>query len=299
MKINMFIFRLSSLLLLLLAGANGVAQAAPAGCTPISSAPYTISAPGQYCLTNDIEFLGTSGDAISIAASDVTLDLDGWALYGPLRNGTPASVNTGGINASLQTNVTIQNGTVNGFARGIQIGGGAAFKPRGIVVRNMKVLHAVYVGIGIYWSTDAVVEDNKVQVQTTGYTPCRNCANPDRPVGIELQRGRSGRVLNNDVQVNGALNKQLRGISVWDNQTSVIDNNNINSTVLYHYQDFRSAGVDVGNSSHVIVSANNVTSFQKAVYVTNSQGVLYRDNTAAFTSFSPYSGGIDAGGNVN
>ena len=54
MRKNLFIVKLSSLFILLFGGAYSVAQAASPGCTPISSAPYTISAPGQYCLTNDM-----------------------------------------------------------------------------------------------------------------------------------------------------------------------------------------------------------------------------------------------------
>ena len=48
--------------------------------TPIGSLPFTISAPGSYYLTKNLEFTATTGDAITIAADRVTLDLKGFTL---------------------------------------------------------------------------------------------------------------------------------------------------------------------------------------------------------------------------
>src|ERR1039458_3298480 len=49
--------------------------------TPISSVPYTISAPGSYYLTGNLAV--SSGTAITIAANQVTLDLNGFTLSSP------------------------------------------------------------------------------------------------------------------------------------------------------------------------------------------------------------------------
>src|SRR6266851_1180042 len=46
--------------------------------TPISSAPYSISSPGSYYLTSNLSV--TNGDAITITANQVTLDLNGFTL---------------------------------------------------------------------------------------------------------------------------------------------------------------------------------------------------------------------------
>src|SRR5262245_30915896 len=49
--------------------------------TPISSLPFTIGLPGSYYLTRDLT--GTSGQyGIIVLASDVTLDMSGFALHG-------------------------------------------------------------------------------------------------------------------------------------------------------------------------------------------------------------------------
>src|SRR5437762_3077985 len=46
--------------------------------TPISSAPFTISAPGSYYLTTNL----TGGTGITISANEVNLDLMGFRLVG-------------------------------------------------------------------------------------------------------------------------------------------------------------------------------------------------------------------------
>lgn len=78
---------------------------ASAACTPISSVPFAITGPGQYCLTNDVQSSGVAGIQISIGASNVTLDLGDYALKC-----------TAGQNAIMGNldifNVTVKNGTV-------------------------------------------------------------------------------------------------------------------------------------------------------------------------------------------
>jgi hypothetical protein len=81
--------------------------------TPISSAPMTISAPGRYYLTQNITVSGAV-TAITIAASNVSLDLGGFTIRG---NNTAGSF---GINAfGGQFNIEITHGTVQSFHIGI------------------------------------------------------------------------------------------------------------------------------------------------------------------------------------
>ena len=69
---------------------------------------FIISQPGSYYLTTNL--VGVSGKyGISIAANNVTLDLNGFAVQG-------VSGSYGGIRfPGAQTNVTVRNGTVNGW----------------------------------------------------------------------------------------------------------------------------------------------------------------------------------------
>jgi parallel beta-helix repeat protein len=77
--------------------------------TPISSLPYTITSPGAYYLTTNLTGVsGTSG--ITIAANDVTLDLNGFSL-----------VSVPGANDAIfvsgnRTNICIGNGTIRGWS---------------------------------------------------------------------------------------------------------------------------------------------------------------------------------------
>ena len=75
--------------------------------TPISSLPFTISAPGSYYVTTNLT--GVSGSSgITIASGNVTLDLNGFMLAGV--PGSFSGVVLGGI-----TNATVGNGSISGW----------------------------------------------------------------------------------------------------------------------------------------------------------------------------------------
>ena len=84
--------------------------------TPIGSLPYTITNPGSFYLTADL--VGVSGQAgILIRSSDVTLDLNGFAMIGVA--GSSHAINVGGaLGGPLVRNVTIMNGTVRNWSGG-------------------------------------------------------------------------------------------------------------------------------------------------------------------------------------
>ena len=76
--------------------------------TPISSSPFTISAPGSYYLTTNL--VGVSGNSgVTIASGNVVLDLNGFALSGV--SGSSAGVYISGA----YTNITVRNGSISGW----------------------------------------------------------------------------------------------------------------------------------------------------------------------------------------
>ena len=83
---------------------------------PISQAdiPKTISAPGSYYLTENVN-ISAAGIAITVDANDVTIDLAGFVLSGS----GPGSGTSYGIYMSGRSNVEIRNGTVRDFRYGI------------------------------------------------------------------------------------------------------------------------------------------------------------------------------------
>lgn len=76
--------------------------------TPISSAPFTISAPGSYYLTANLTV--SSGDAITIATNHVTLDLNGFTIAST----APSATGYGILLTSNRSSVTILNGFIKG-----------------------------------------------------------------------------------------------------------------------------------------------------------------------------------------
>src|ERR1035437_5568765 len=76
--------------------------------TPISSAPFTITTPGSYYLTTNLTI--TSGDAITIGANGVTLDLNGFTIASTAASATGSGIY---INSGLR-NLAILNGFIQG-----------------------------------------------------------------------------------------------------------------------------------------------------------------------------------------
>jgi parallel beta-helix repeat protein len=80
--------------------------------TQINSVPYIITSPGLYCLAKNLSYSATTGYAIAVAASDVTLDLMGFCLTGPGKASGPHH----GIKINEDiNNVEIRNGTIKAF----------------------------------------------------------------------------------------------------------------------------------------------------------------------------------------
>lgn len=79
--------------------------------TPIS-APTTITQPGHYYLTNDIDY-GGDGIAININADRVSLDLGGFHITGAASD-TAVGIGTGPVSHTV-----IENGTIASFSTGI------------------------------------------------------------------------------------------------------------------------------------------------------------------------------------
>ncbi len=89
--------------------------------TPISSAPFVLGASGSYYLTGNLTV--ATGTAITIAADNVTLDLNGFTISS---TASPAAGNAVTI-TGVRRNVTVRNGHIRGtttFAAGTFTPGG-------------------------------------------------------------------------------------------------------------------------------------------------------------------------------
>lgn len=104
----------------------------------VASFPIVIATPGSYRLTSNLDVSALPNPqnvtAISITASDVTLDLGGFAIIGAANctaSGSPTTVacsvtgtGEGVLGSAGANNVTVRNGTVRGMGRaGIDLPG--------------------------------------------------------------------------------------------------------------------------------------------------------------------------------
>ena len=76
--------------------------------TPITSLPFNITSSGSYYFTRNLHFTAESGDAITVSASDVTIDLMGFTLS------SAAAVTGNGIFLGTAERCTVKNGIIVG-----------------------------------------------------------------------------------------------------------------------------------------------------------------------------------------
>src|SRR5690242_10321750 len=114
----------------------GTARSEPLNCNFIAAVPFTISAPGNYCLDGDFAYVGI---AIDIIVDNVVLDLNGHTLDGVKGSGM-------GVRAQDRSNITVRNGTVRNFNEGVYLGGSAA---EGLLVERMRFSENGSAGIDV------------------------------------------------------------------------------------------------------------------------------------------------------
>lgn len=146
------------------------ACAVQTGCFAGDSAgfPVTITTPGSFRLTSNLDLRAVSGaaniDAIAVNVGSVSVDLGGFAILGAtVCNGTPpggdlncAPTGSGrGVSAAAQSKVSVTNGIVNGVgSTGVACG-------KGCLVTNLQVENC---GLsGIVASNGSVIRGNTLQ----------------------------------------------------------------------------------------------------------------------------------------
>jgi hypothetical protein len=239
-------------------------------CTAITSLPYSIDVPGVYCLTDDLTTSISSGNAITINANSVTLDLNGHKLAG---NAGATSTATG-ILADTKRYVVIKNGTIRGFSRAVAITG---------VFPDVTIVEDLIVDKG--WQTG---------IQVNG-------------IGAVVRRNRIHNVVSSGLFVAGILSTGTQHV-IRDNDisevrttfiggTSVgIDVTTSNSVVEGNRIGIVDIGVQV-RGTNVLVSDNMFLASPTAIAFINAGTGKYRNNLTTPLVTTLATGGIDAGGN--
>jgi hypothetical protein len=114
--------------------------------TNISSFPYNITQPGSYILTSNLTVTSANTSAIIINSSNVTVNLNGFTISGPLQcsaSSCTSSWTSFGVEGS-GNNITIHDGNINGF-----YAGASAWSGR---IENLNVYSCQY-GISATYAT--------------------------------------------------------------------------------------------------------------------------------------------------
>lgn len=156
-------FPAAGLLLLAILSFPADARAETLNCTQIPSLPTTISTPGVYCLRGDLAS-AASGPLVSILASGVTIDCNGYKIGG-LAAGTAAA--NSAIEGFGVDDVVVRNCAIRGFRSGILLAGAGNL----IEGNRIEAVRATGIRIQGYYST---IRDNRIfdtGIQDGTFTP--------------------------------------------------------------------------------------------------------------------------------
>lgn len=119
--------------------------------TPISSLPFTISAPGSYYLTGNLT-AATDADGIRIEVNNVTIDLNGFSLSGT--GGTGRGI----YSAQPISGVTLLNGFISGWRHGVTLSNCDRTRAKDLTVATNSIDGLVVGASAVV--VDCIVRDN-------------------------------------------------------------------------------------------------------------------------------------------
>lgn len=276
--------------------------------TTIQGLPITITVPGTYVLDAD---LTTAADGITVQCDGVTIDLQGHTLASS--NSDPNNQFCG-VSANGYSNVTVQNGTITGFAYGVHLADPdpAYVGTGGHVVQNLTIHNCTYRGIEVEGSGN-VVSHNDVS-HIGGATFIADAYG----MGIEMYganglvsyntvadvRGRGGSDVGEGVGI--CLSQETYGSTVIGN-TITQPSAEMDSAYASWPAESRSCyGIFVGgNPTDVTVSGNNVANYFYGITFARGAAGNYSDNDVTHSFIAYYlpsntgSRVVDDGGNLS
>jgi hypothetical protein len=247
---------------LLVHSASGETTSA-SGAEEITTLPATITLPGTYYLKQNFQVNMVSGDALLINASDVTVDFNGHTISNLAAGPT---VTARAVRAINRNNITIRNGRIIGFNRGIEIESHPHTDSNvssGHLVEDIYVSRCNFVGVIVAGGNGTVrrCRFDKIGGLSTYH--------PLWPTAIMIS-GVNQRVLDCDIG-EGLPNAGGGG----------------------------STGILCHTTTDAILEGNRISQVTHAVAYLNTATFKYRDTLTGAMAI-PYwvgSGGIDAGGN--
>ena len=245
----------------------GAAKAAQSydNCTGfIETLPATITTQGTWCLHKNLSTSITSGNAITIAANNVTLDCNDFKVGG-LGGGSESKTN--GIYADDRANVTVRQCTVRGFYRGVVLNKGF-----GHLIEDNRVDNSLYIGIvsaGSYATGDtvSVIRNNQVLDTGGGLTTALGISATDYLIENNLVHG---------VFATGSSPHTI-GISL--SKRGIVRGNQVR--IANALSSGNAVGIDAA-AAHSVVERNIVEGTGNVYPSTAVTGSLCRDNTGSW-----------------
>lgn len=127
----------------------------------IDSVPAVVASQGVWCLRGDVSTAQTTGNAIEIAANNVTIDCNDFKIGGLAAGVVSTAV---GIYAYNRKNAVIRNCNIRGFYHGILLTGGLGTQDRsaGHLVEDNRVDHSLDTGIRVSPGHGHLVRRNRI-----------------------------------------------------------------------------------------------------------------------------------------
>ncbi len=251
-------------------------------CTEITSAPYTISTQGVYCLNGNLETNLASGNAIIITVNNVVIDLNGHKIGNLAAGPTTTAI---GIYANQRQNITVKNGTIRGFERGIWLHDTTPYiTSQGHIIEGIRADLNTYIGIEVLGRGN-IIRNNIVV--STGRTDLTNSF----AYGIYVA-GPGNRVINNDVYETKEYGTySAYGIAGIACDGAVIDNNRVGNAAIGTGISF---GASLDSADDVLLTNNKITRMNYGIYFGASTGA-YMNNLVYGATTAAFNGGTAAG----
>lgn len=267
--------------------------------------PVTLNARGSYRLTSDLVVPDANTSGLNVTIDDVTIDLGGFAIRGPVVcTGTPLACTPGagtgtGIQA-LSFRVTVRDGKIAGMGlHGMQLGEDAQVSH---VIASSNRGGGVITSQGSQVS-DCIASDNgSTGFGLNGAGSLRDSAATGN-LGLGVQVGANGVVRDNLVTGNGSNGitagngATVVGNSVRDNGGNGISTSNTAIVADNSVHSNDGIGISVGPGS--IVRANAIGSNTSlGLSVAGGIGVGYVDNVFNGNLGGSIAGGTNLGSNL-
>jgi hypothetical protein len=134
--------------------------------TVITFVPYVISSPGLYVLNGSLNYFGASLNpaAIMVNTGNVTIDLQGFYISNLSVGPATAAI---GIEWVNRPNVTVRNGSIQGFSQGIHAENGGGSNLTSALIENVRFVYITNFAMVLAGSRNAIVRN--CQISSTGY----------------------------------------------------------------------------------------------------------------------------------